>query len=68
MGFGRGVGASFWIEGASLWIGKGGGGSGLHLGFGYRDRRAVDGFFAAAVRAGGKDNGAQGVLPADHPS
>ena len=28
-GFGRGEGASFWIDGASLWIGKARGGSGV---------------------------------------
>ncbi|HEX4262576.1 MAG TPA: VOC family protein [Acetobacteraceae bacterium] len=37
--------------------------SGLHLCFGAPDPAAVDRFHAAAVRAGGEDNGAPGLRP-----
>ena len=35
--------------------------SGLHLCFAARDRAAVDAFHAAALKAGGRDNGKPGV-------
>ncbi len=31
------------------------------------DRKAVDAFYAAAVAAGGRDNGPPGLRPHDHP-
>jgi catechol 2,3-dioxygenase-like lactoylglutathione lyase family enzyme len=36
-------------------------GSGLHLCFAAPDRNAVDAFYTAALRAGGRDNGAPGL-------
>ena len=51
----------------ALWIGKTGtpvkadANSGLHFCFVAKDRKAVDAFHAAAVKAGGKDNGKPGV-------
>jgi catechol 2,3-dioxygenase-like lactoylglutathione lyase family enzyme len=51
----------------SLWIGKAARPvkadmeSGLHFCFVARDRKAVDAFHAAALAAGGKDNGKPGV-------
>jgi catechol 2,3-dioxygenase-like lactoylglutathione lyase family enzyme len=39
----------------------------VHLAFGAADRAAVDAFHAAALRAGGTDNGAPGLRPAYHP-
>jgi len=36
-------------------------GSGLHFCFAARDRAAVDAFHAAALKAGGKDNGKPGL-------
>ena len=39
----------------------------IHLAFAARDRKAVDAFHAAALAAGGKDNGAPGVREQYHP-
>ena len=60
-GFGQGDGASFWVERASMWIGTSRGSSNVHLAFSCHERAAVDAFFEAALRAGGKDNGAPGI-------
>ena len=67
-GFGRGEGATFWIDGASLWIGRSAGGSNVHVAFSCRDRRSVDAFFEAALRGVGKDNGAPGIRSKYHPA
>ena len=67
-GFGQGDGASFWIDGASLWIGTSRGTSSVHIAFSCRDRRSVDAFFEAALRAGGKDNGTPGIRSDYHPA
>ena len=40
--------------------------TGLHLAFAATDREQVRGFHAAALAAGGKDNGAPGVRPHYH--
>src|SRR6266540_5933094 len=40
--------------------------SGLHFCFLAKDRAAVDAFHAAALEAGGKDNGAPGLRPHYH--
>ncbi|HMG51118.1 MAG TPA: VOC family protein [Inquilinus sp.] len=40
---------------------------GLHVAFGAPDRAAVDAFHAAALAAGGRDNGAPGPRPHYHP-
>ncbi len=51
----------------ALWLGatstpvKADTGSGLHFCFAARDRAAVDAFHAAALKAGGKDNGKPGL-------
>lgn len=37
--------------------------TGLHLAFQARDRQSVDAFHAAALKAGGRDNGAPGPRP-----
>jgi catechol 2,3-dioxygenase-like lactoylglutathione lyase family enzyme len=51
----------------SFWIGAGEPLSGpLHVAFVAFSRAAVDAFFAAAVKAGGKDNGAPGLRPHYH--
>ena len=39
----------------------------LHLAFRAPDRAAVDAFYAAALAAGGTDNGAPGLRPHYHP-
>jgi catechol 2,3-dioxygenase-like lactoylglutathione lyase family enzyme len=40
---------------------------GLHLAFAAKDRATVDAFYAAAIAAGAKDNGAPGLRPQYHP-
>jgi catechol 2,3-dioxygenase-like lactoylglutathione lyase family enzyme len=41
--------------------------SGVHVAFGARDTEQVDAFHAAALAAGGADNGAPGPRPIYHP-
>jgi catechol 2,3-dioxygenase-like lactoylglutathione lyase family enzyme len=41
--------------------------SGAHIAFGAADRDGVDAFHAAALAAGGSDNGAPGPRPIYHP-
>ncbi|MGC1850934.1 MAG: VOC family protein [Solirubrobacterales bacterium] len=41
--------------------------SGAHVAFGVRDTERVDAFHAAALAAGGTDNGAPGLRPIYHP-
>lgn len=64
-GFGRGGKPDFWI-------GAGGGrkpaGSSVHVCFTAENRAAVDAFYAAALAAGGKDNGPPGIRAHYHPS
>lgn len=51
-----------------FWIGSGGPkGAGMHVAFVAETRGQVDAFHAAAMRAGGKDNGAPGLRPWYHP-
>ncbi len=55
--------AAGFMEGGytSFWIGKGEDGViPLHLAFEAKDKKAVDGFYKAALKAGGKDNGKPG--------
>lgn len=40
----------------------------LHLAFSAKDRKAVDAFYAAAIKAGGKDNGKPGIRKDYHPN
>lgn len=52
-----------------FWIGDAGATSGpLHVAFAVPTRAAVDAFHAAALAAGGKDNGAPGLRPHYHPN
>jgi len=52
-----------------FWIGTGLPRSGpLHVAFAAATRREVDAFHAAALAAGGKDNGAPGLRPHYHPN
>jgi catechol 2,3-dioxygenase-like lactoylglutathione lyase family enzyme len=39
----------------------------VHVAFAARDRAIVDAFHAAALEAGGRDNGAPGIRPIYHP-
>ncbi|BBE71579.1 VOC family protein [Oharaeibacter diazotrophicus] len=62
-GFGAGPKPDFWI-------GSGGRADALrvHVAFVAADRAAVDAFHAAALAAGGTDNGAPGLRPHYHPN
>ena len=54
--------AGFGTKGAtSLWIGEGAPAARIHIAFRARDRNAVKKFHAAALAAGGSDNGPPGV-------
>lgn len=54
--------AGFMAEGhTSFWVSKGEIGTPSHLAFRAKDRKMVDAFHKAALRAGGKDNGAPGL-------
>ncbi|AXC49335.1 VOC family protein [Paracoccus suum] len=51
-----------------FWIGTGRAAShSIHVAFAARDQAGVDAFYAAAIAAGGKDNGAPGLRPQYHP-
>lgn len=65
LGFGIGFG---WKGKPSFWLGpeEGAGKSEVHVAFVARDRAAVDAFYAAAIAAGGKDNGKPGLRPEYH--
>lgn len=67
LGFGVGDAIDTWfVDGPSPW-----GGppvtSGCHLAWRAPNRAAVDAFHAAALAAGGRDNGAPGLRPHYHP-
>ena len=53
-----------------LWIGDGGQltGGRLHIALSAPNRAAVDAFYAAAIKAGGTDNGAPGLRAHYHPT
>ena len=55
-------------DGSDLWISQGEPTRRLHLAFRVSSRAAVDAFHAAALAAGGKDNGMPGLRPHYHPS
>jgi len=40
----------------------------LHLAFTAENRQQVEAFYRAAIKAGGKDNGAPGLCPEYHPT
>jgi catechol 2,3-dioxygenase-like lactoylglutathione lyase family enzyme len=62
-GFGKDSKPFFWIES------RGGAVEGrLHVAFAVDDRATVDAFHAAALEAGGTDNGAPGVREIYHPN
>lgn len=68
VGFGvpRGAGKSL-DPGGDFWIGKAEPyAPRTHIAFGAPDRAAVDAFYAAAVAAGGTDNGPPGLRPHYH--
>jgi catechol 2,3-dioxygenase-like lactoylglutathione lyase family enzyme len=62
-GFGRDGQPFFWIEAQGEPVrGR------LHIAFAVDDRATVDAFLAAAVAAGGTDNGSPGVRALYHPT
>ncbi|MCO5730674.1 VOC family protein [Rhizobium sp. SSA_523] len=62
-------GAGYGLNGKpSFWIGSGGRSRGsVHLAFVAQSRAAVDAFYAAAIAAGGRDNGPPGLRVHYHP-
>ena len=62
-GFGEEGSPEFWISSAG-----GPGPRGLHVAFRAKDRPTVDAFHAAALAAGGGDNGPPGLRPHYHPN
>lgn len=62
-------GVGFGFEGKPFfWIGtREGPHTGVHVAFHSRDRATVDAFHAAALEAGGRDNGKPGVREIYHP-
>jgi len=60
-GFGRDGKPVFWIGNGEPLRGR------LHVAFAAANRAAVDAFHAAALAAGGRDNGAPGLRPHYHP-
>jgi catechol 2,3-dioxygenase-like lactoylglutathione lyase family enzyme len=61
-GFGIGGKPDFWIGGEGKLERP------IHIAVAAKDRAAVDAFYAAALAAGGKDNGAPGVRAHYHPN
>jgi catechol 2,3-dioxygenase-like lactoylglutathione lyase family enzyme len=51
-----------------LWIGAGAGQGHLHIALSAKSRADVDAFYAAAIAAGGKDNGGPGLRAEYHPN
>jgi catechol 2,3-dioxygenase-like lactoylglutathione lyase family enzyme len=62
LGYGDKAGIAFWISTTKSPV-KDDDGSGLHICFRAPDRKAVDAFHAAALKAGGRDNGKPGLRP-----
>jgi catechol 2,3-dioxygenase-like lactoylglutathione lyase family enzyme len=62
--------AGFGDEFPFFWIGERGRepDSGVHVAFAAEDRATVDAFHAAALEAGGEDNGGPGVREIYHPN
>ncbi|WP_310540636.1 VOC family protein [Phenylobacterium sp.] len=51
-----------------FWIGQGGKAGDCHVAFTAPDQATVDAFFAAALAAGGRDNGSPGLREHYHPT
>jgi catechol 2,3-dioxygenase-like lactoylglutathione lyase family enzyme len=61
-GFGVDGKPIFWVGGAAKTSGP------VHVAFAAKSRDAVDRFYAAAIKAGGRDNGAPGLREHYHPN
>jgi catechol 2,3-dioxygenase-like lactoylglutathione lyase family enzyme len=59
---GRDGKSDFWIHGTTPTR------TGLHIAFAASDRKTIDAFHAAALKAGGRDNGAPGIRAHYHPN
>jgi catechol 2,3-dioxygenase-like lactoylglutathione lyase family enzyme len=64
VGFGAKSKPFFWIGESSDLVGN----QRVHVAFAATDRASVDAFYAAAIAAGGRDNGAPGLRPHYHPN
>ena len=62
LGLGKNGKPSFWVGNNEPL------GSGLHIAFAASTRAEVDAFYAAAMAAGGRDNGAPGLRAHYHPN
>ncbi len=60
LGYGTPGSPFFWISSGEAISGR------LHVAFAAPDRDRVDAFYAAAIAAGGRDNGAPGLRPHYH--
>ena len=65
-GFGPRGEAEPWLARGSLWVAEGQPETKIHLALRGPSREAVAEFYAAGLRAGGKDNGKPGVRPDYH--
>ena len=61
VGFGKDGKPEFWISSRPTAH------TGVHVAFGSEDRDGVDAFYAAAMEAGGRDNGPPGLRELYHP-
>ncbi len=61
VGFGDGTKSDFWLGRGEPVT------AAVHVAFGCGSRSGVDAFYARALKAGGRDNGAPGVRPLYHP-
>ena len=62
LGYGDETGIAFWVNKAARPVADDDA-SGLHICFRAKNRAAVDRFHAAALKAGGRDNGKPGIRP-----
>lgn len=60
--------AGYGAESPYFWIGRGAQAGYAHAAFTAPDRATVDAFYAAAIAAGGRDNGKPGLRPEYHES
>jgi catechol 2,3-dioxygenase-like lactoylglutathione lyase family enzyme len=62
VGYGSEAKPYFWVSGGAPLTGR------LHVAFTAKDRASVDAFYAAAMAAGGRDNGPPGIRAYYHPN
>ncbi len=68
VGFGDNIPGDDADPGGDFWLIEGGPATPrIHVAFRAPDRAAVDRFYAAAIAAGGRDNGRPGICPEYHP-